>query len=58
MVPIQFNAIAPSENSDLLELQYSGPFDECGPTIQKYIAAESGYYLITPLVPISGNLDR
>ena len=67
MEPIQFNAIAPNENSNTLEFQKVvciGVFDEkksifVGPRSRSISGiTENGYYLVTPLVPITSNLDR
>ncbi|XP_019108215.1 surfeit locus protein 1 isoform X2 [Beta vulgaris subsp. vulgaris] len=66
MEPIPFNAIAPSENSNTSEFRRvicRGAFDEkrsifVGPRSRSISGVtENGYYLITPLVPISGNAD-
>ncbi|XP_057550961.1 surfeit locus protein 1-like [Amaranthus tricolor] len=66
MEPIQFNAIAPNENSNTLEFQKVvciGVFDEkksifVGPRSRSISGiTENGYYLVTPLVPITSNLD-
>ncbi|XP_021742237.1 surfeit locus protein 1-like [Chenopodium quinoa] len=66
MEPIEFNDIASGEKSDTLEFRRvvcRGPFDEkksiyVGPRSRSISGVtENGYYIITPLVPIFGNLD-
>lgn len=67
MEPIQFNAIALDENSNTSEFRRvvcRGVYDEkksifVGPRSRSISGVtENGYYLITPLLPISGNPDR
>lgn len=67
MEPVEFNVIASGENSTTLEFRRvvcRGAFDEkksifVGPRSRSISGiTENGYYLITPLVPISGSLNR
>ncbi|XP_056699833.1 surfeit locus protein 1 isoform X2 [Spinacia oleracea] len=66
MEPVEFNVIASGENSTTLEFRRvvcRGAFDEkksifVGPRSRSISGiTENGYYLITPLVPISGSLN-